>query len=144
MSSWSVWTFRSQFHVYSRTTKTRISQVFLGLTRNICTLTLTHYTAESATHWPACFDAQAGLDSFTSMALVICFLCAFLYHIPNYVSRAVRKRVFLHTRIAKAQIKLRIRAAWSGPSLSANRNIGYYRMFQWKVTARMRLCACAG
>ena len=31
-------------------------------------------------------------------------------------------------RTAKAQISLRIRAVWSGPSLSANRIIGYYRM----------------
>ena len=30
------------------------------------------------------------------------------------------KRVFGHMRAAKAQISLRIRAAWSGPSLSAN------------------------
>ena len=33
-----------------------------------------------------------------------------------------------HLRIAKAQISLRIRAAWSGPSLSANTNIDYYKM----------------
>ena len=29
---------------------------------------------------------------------------------------------------AKAQISLRIRAVWSGPSLSANKIIGYYKV----------------
>ena len=38
------------------------------------------------------------------------------------------KRVFGYVRIAKAQIRLRIRAVWSGPSLSANRDIEYYRI----------------
>ena len=45
-------------------------------------------------------------------------------------------------RTAKAQISLRIRAVWLGPSLSANRIIGHYRMYQWiandRVTWRMR------
>ena len=35
---------------------------------------------------------------------------------------------FEYTLTAKAQISLRIRAVWSGPSLPANRIIGYYRM----------------
>ena len=38
---------------------------------------------------------------------------------------------------AKAQISLRIRAVWSGPLLSANRTIGYYRMYDWRTKARM-------
>ena len=29
-----------------------------------------------------------------------------------------------------------------GPLLSANRIIGYYRMFQWRANFRMRPCAC--
>ena len=37
------------------------------------------------------------------------------------VGRTVRKHVCGHMRTAKAQIRLRIRAVWSGPSLSANR-----------------------
>ena len=56
----------------------------------------------------------------------------------------MRKRVFWHMRTAKAQISLHIRAVWSGPSLSANRIIGHYRMRQWKANVRMRLCACVG
>ena len=56
----------------------------------------------------------------------------------------MRKHVFGHMRTAKAQISLRVRAVWSGPSLSANRFIGYYRMFEWRAKARMTLCACAG
>ena len=47
-------------------------------------------------------------------------------------------------RTEKAQIRLRIRAVWSGPSLSADRIIGYYRMFQWRANAWMRPCACTG
>ena len=48
-----------------------------------------------------------------------------------------------HVRLAKAQISLRIRAVWSGPSLSANRIIRYYRMNGQTVSAWMILCACA-
>ena len=59
-----------------------------------------------------------------------------------YIGRAKQKRVFGHMRAAKAQISLRIRAVWSGPSLSANKIIGYYRMYEWRAKARMILCAC--
>ena len=41
----------------------------------------------------------------------------------------MRKRVFGHMRTAKPQISLRIRAVWSGFLLSANRIIGYYRVY---------------
>ena len=44
---------------------------------------------------------------------------------------------------AKAQISLRIRAVWSGPSLSAYRIIGY-RMYEWRALSQMILCTCAG
>ena len=44
----------------------------------------------------------------------------------------MRKRVFGHMRTAKAQISLRVRAGWSGPFLSANRTIEYYRIYEWK------------
>ena len=47
------------------------------------------------------------------------------------MGRAVRKRVLGHMRIANAQISLCINTVWSGPLLSANGNIRYYRMFQW-------------
>ena len=56
----------------------------------------------------------------------------------------MRKRVFGHMRTAKAQVSLRIRTIWSGPSLSANRIIGYYRMFEWRAKIQMILCAYAG
>ena len=51
----------------------------------------------------------------------------------------MRKRVFGNGRAAKAQISLRIRAVWSGPSLSANRIVGYYRMYEWSAKARMTI-----
>ena len=53
-------------------------------------------------------------------------------------------RVLGNVRTANAQIRLRIRAVWSGPSLSANRIIRYQRMYRWRAKARMILCACAG
>ena len=55
------------------------------------------------------------------------------------------KHFFWHMLTVKAQIRLRICAVWSGPSLYANRIIGYgyYRMFQWGANAGYRLCACA-
>ena len=49
------------------------------------------------------------------------------------------KRVFGHMWTAKAQISLRIRAVWSGPSLSAYRIIGYYRINEWRAKTRMTL-----
>ena len=42
--------------------------------------------------------------------------------------RATLNRIFGHMRTAKAQISLRFRAVWSGPSLSGNRITGYYEM----------------
>ena len=54
------------------------------------------------------------------------------------------KHVFGHMRSAKAQIRLRIRAVWSGPSMPTNRVIGHCRMYQWRANARVRFCACMG
>ena len=61
-----------------------------------------------------------------------------------YMVLSMRKRAFGHMRTEKAQISLRIRAVWSGPSLSANRIIWYYRTYGWRANARMILWACAG
>ena len=46
-----------------------------------------------------------------------------------------------HVWREQVQISLRECAVSSGPSLSANRIIGYSRMFQWRANARIRLCA---
>ena len=56
----------------------------------------------------------------------------------------MRKRVFGHLRKAKAQIRLRICAVWSGSLLYANRITGYYRMYEWRTKARMILCTWSG
>ena len=66
-----------------------------------------------------------------------------MYEPIYHIGRAMRKCDFGHMRTAKAQVSLRIRAGSSGPSLSANKIIGYYRMYEWRVKARMILCACA-
>ena len=62
----------------------------------------------------------------------------------NHMRRPRRQCVFGHMQTAKAQIRLRICAVWSRPSLSTNRIIRYYRIFHWRSSARMWLCACAG
>ena len=54
------------------------------------------------------------------------------------------KCVFAYRQTAKAQISLRAYAVWSGPSLSANRTTGYYRVYERRAKARMLLCAHAG
>ena len=46
-----------------------------------------------------------------------------------YMYSVMQKRVFGYMRTVKAQICLRIRTVWSGPSLSANRVTGYYSMY---------------
>ena len=46
-------------------------------------------------------------------------------------------------RTAKAKIRLRGGAVWSGPSLSAKRIIVHYRTYKQRANARLRLCACA-
>ena len=56
-----------------------------------------------------------------------------------YTSRAMRRRVLRHMQTAKAQISMRIHAAWSGPSLSANRVIRHCRMLQQRTNALMWL-----
>ena len=59
------------------------------------------------------------------------------YVLRYYLGHALRKRVFGHMRTAKARISLRIRC------MSANRIIGYYRMYERRAKARMILYACA-
>ena len=49
------------------------------------------------------------------------------------------KNVFGHMRTAKAQISLPIQAGWSGPSMSTNRVIGCYKMFEWREKAWAQL-----
>ena len=63
----------------------------------------------------------------------------------HHQSAAPSKIMLLgHVRTAKAKIRLRRCAVWSGPSLSASRIIEYYKVYQRRTNARMRLCACAG
>ena len=61
-----------------------------------------------------------------------------------HMGQAMRKRVIEYMWTVKAQISLCICVGWSGPSLSTNRIIGYYRMYEQRTKARMILCACAG
>ena len=67
-----------------------------------------------------------------------------IYLYNYHMIRAMQKCVFEHMRTAKAQISLRIRAVWSGPSLSSNRIIWHCRMYWWRANAWRRLCPCMG
>ena len=60
-----------------------------------------------------------------------------------YLDQAMRKRVFAHMWIARAQISLLICTVWSGHSLSSSRITGYQTMYKWRAKARMILCASA-
>ena len=51
----------------------------------------------------------------------------------------MQKHVFGQMRTTKAQNSLYIGMGWSGPSLSANRIIVYYRMYEWKANSRAQL-----
>ena len=55
----------------------------------------------------------------------------------DHMDHAMRKRFFGYMLTVKAQISLRIRAVWPGPSLSAKRIIEYYRMYEWEEYYRM-------
>ena len=47
-------------------------------------------------------------------------------------------------RTVKAQVGLCIHTVWPGLLLSANRIIGYYRMYEWRAKAQMILYTYAG
>ena len=91
--------------------------------------------------WSDCADAQADLGLRSPHISEDKFSHAIWMY---YLGRVMRKRVFKQIWAVKAKISLRIRAVWSGPSLSAARIIGYYRMYQQRAKARMSPCACAG
>ena len=91
---------------------------------------------EECTHCRPWSDAAFCVTKSPKSVDTIC-LCLFVRTLG--MGRTMRKCVFRHMRTVKAQISLRIRAVWSGPSLSAYRIIGHYRMYQWRANIRMRL-----
>ena len=138
-------------------------------TRNDMTPSIIELCCRKATHyhmWTA--NVHTSLHFFSNVSVFVFFffffffffqknqtVCGRLLKAPkrlywnmqvSYVlcmGHAMPKCVCGHMRTAKAQIRLRIRAVWSGPSLSANRIIGYYRIYEWRAKARMTLCAWA-
>ena len=54
------------------------------------------------------------------------------YFQSNNIGHAIRKCVSERMWTAKPQISLRFHVVWSGPTLSANRIIGYYRIHESK------------
>ena len=76
----------------------------------------------------------AVLFSFDSMTLY--HHCLSLYG-PCHAKTCLR--TFADSQVT---IILRIRAVWSGYSLSAKRFIGYYRMYKLRAHTRMIRCAC--
>ena len=99
--------------------------------------------------WSDCANAQSDLGircPHKPQRHIFPWRCAFATKTlqMHILGPAIRERIFGHMRTAKAQISLRIRAVWSEPSLSANRIIRYYRMYEWTAKTRLVLCACAG
>ena len=91
----------------------------------------------NSNQWCKLMHGCLGWSEFIGVLWKTFFLCCL------WRRRVIRKHVYGHMRTANAQIRLRIRAVWSGPSLSANRIVGYYRMFQRKANAQMSFRACA-
>ena len=80
----------------------------------------------------------AGISVYTVLGthVLVCFAVSRIIW-PEHAKTCVRA-----LRTAKVQIRLRIRAVWSGPTLSTNRAIGYYRMYERRAKAQTILCAC--
>ena len=83
--------------------------------------------------WSNCLIALADLSLHwkhmsEGTALNVAFFMILSRNPCRHLGRALQKRVSRHMRTSKVQIRLRVRAVWSGPSLSANRIIGYCRM----------------
>ena len=81
---------------------------------------------------------SANLDYF----MYTCLNPSVIYNKFRAIKKCIlgQKRVFGWT--AKSQISLTIRTVWSGPSLSANGIIGYYRMSEWRSKVRIVLYTC--
>ena len=58
--------------------------------------------------------------------------------------RNARKRSLCHVRAKKVQIRLRVCAVWSGPSLPAYSTLGYCGLYQQAESILIILRACAG
>ena len=84
------------------------------------------------------------LENFIWICLLSRAIHKLVWTLNDLMGSAMRKRVFRHMRTAKAQISLHICAVKSGPSLSASRIIGHYRMYEWRAKAQMIHCAYAG
>ena len=80
----------------------------------------------------------------------VCIMFQFLVHRSfgqdvDWVGQHHAKTIVLrHMWTVKAQISLCIRTVWSGPSLSTNTIIGYYRLYEWSPKSWMVLCTFAG
>ena len=96
---------------------------------------------------------QRGAGSSRSSMFAVAWVegpfCRNLAHKWEFLSDVLswprpRKCVFRHMWTANAMFRLRIRAVWSGPSLSVNRIAGHNKKYQWRANVRIRLCACVG
>ena len=87
---------------------------------------------EQYRHWLD--PCLTGWWSFSTLLIILFWMEGFLYE-PHQAKNCLQV-----VRIEKAQISLCICTVWSGPSLSTNRIIGYYRMYKWRAKARMIFC----
>ena len=72
------------------------------------------------------FFAWRGPDGCSQSLFVFVTIC--LCHNVSQLGRPLWNVTSGHMRIAKVQIRLRFRAVWSGPSLSAYKTLGYCRI----------------
>ena len=79
----------------------------------------------------------------SSVSKNVAFVSGPRYWNRENICRAIQKCVIRHMWTVKAQIRLRIRAVWSGPSLSTNTIIGYYKMYELRAENQMILWTCA-
>ena len=105
------------------------------------------YFTQSAERLPVnrnCFRTTKYFCLVTDICRCYAHVLDYRYQVHFRKGRAMRICLFGHIWTMKAQISLRIRAVWSGPSLSASRIIGYYRIYEWRAKTRMISCTCAG
>ena len=78
----------------------------------------------------------------SSVSKNVAFVSGPRYWNRENICRAIQKCVIRHMWTVKAQIRLRICAVWSGPSLSTNTIIGYYKMYELRAKNKI-LWTCA-
>ena len=87
----------------------------------------------SCLSWTCISFSQANTRKNVSNQYILAASC-------KYVSPGICRE----QRPGSVRGSLSVRLVWPGPSLSANIIILHFRMYYWRASALMRLCACVG